>query len=75
MELSHYWEANSYSAAQDILFSAFYGTQRFITVFTRAHHWALSYFLKVHLNIIQLHYGPGVDSASNVNEYQESFWG
>jgi hypothetical protein len=23
----------------------------------------------------QSHYGPGVDSASNRNEYQESFWG
>jgi hypothetical protein len=23
----------------------------------------------------QLHYGPGVDSASNRNEYQESSWG
>jgi hypothetical protein len=22
----------------------------------------------------QLHYGPGVDSASNRKEYQESFW-
>jgi hypothetical protein len=22
----------------------------------------------------QLHYGPGVDSASNRNEYQESSW-
>jgi hypothetical protein len=22
-----------------------------------------------------LHYGPGVDSASNRNEYQESSWG
>jgi hypothetical protein len=24
---------------------------------------------------IQPHYGPGVDSASNRNEYQESSWG
>jgi hypothetical protein len=24
---------------------------------------------------LQPHYGPGVDSASNRNEYQESFWG
>jgi hypothetical protein len=23
----------------------------------------------------QTHYGPGVDSASNINEYQESSWG
>jgi hypothetical protein len=23
----------------------------------------------------QPHYGPGVDSASNRNEYQEPFWG
>jgi hypothetical protein len=23
----------------------------------------------------QLHYGPGVDSASNRNEYKESSWG
>jgi hypothetical protein len=38
------------------------------------------YLLLVHL-IVQLaqffqpHYGPGVDSASNMNEYQESSWG
>jgi hypothetical protein len=25
--------------------------------------------------IILPHYGPGVDWASNRNEYQESFWG
>jgi hypothetical protein len=24
--------------------------------------------------LIMPHYGPGVDSASNRNEYQESFW-
>jgi hypothetical protein len=26
-------------------------------------------------NPFQPHYGPGVDSASNGNEYQESSWG
>jgi hypothetical protein len=25
--------------------------------------------------VFQLHYGPGFDSASNRNEYQESSWG
>jgi hypothetical protein len=25
--------------------------------------------------IFQPHYGPGIDSASNRNEYQESSWG
>jgi hypothetical protein len=24
---------------------------------------------------LQPHYGPGIDSASNKNEYQESSWG
>jgi hypothetical protein len=24
---------------------------------------------------LKSHYGPGVESASNRNEYQESFWG
>jgi len=42
-------------------FITFYGTQRFITVFTRARHWSLSYvkcaqctlyFLKINSNII-----------------------
>jgi hypothetical protein len=29
-----------------------------------------------HFNFVfQPHYGPGVDSASNRNEYQESSWG
>jgi hypothetical protein len=27
------------------------------------------------IDLIQPHYGPGVDSASNGNEYQESSWG
>jgi hypothetical protein len=25
--------------------------------------------------ILQKHYGPGVDSVSNRNEYQKSYWG
>jgi hypothetical protein len=25
--------------------------------------------------ILQPHYGPGVDSASDRNDYQESYWG
>jgi len=29
--------------------------------------------LKFFIDIILLHYGPGVDSASNRNEYQEYF--
>jgi len=29
-------------------FSAFYGTRRFITVFTRVHHWSLSFSRSVH---------------------------
>jgi hypothetical protein len=32
--------------------------------------WIFSIYL-----ILQLHYSPGVDSASNKNEYQESSWG
>jgi hypothetical protein len=35
------WEANSRSAAQEI--TAFYGNWRFITVFTKACHWSLSW--------------------------------
>jgi hypothetical protein len=27
------------------------------------------------INLSQPHYGPGVDSASNRNEYQEYSWG
>ena len=29
----------------------------------------------IHINSFQPHYGPGVDSASNRNEYQEYFLG
>jgi hypothetical protein len=33
--------------------------------------WSLDFLI----DLIQLHYGPEVDSASNRNEYQESPWG
>jgi hypothetical protein len=41
MELSPSWEAANCAASKN--FPAFYGTQRFITVFTRALHWSLSW--------------------------------
>jgi hypothetical protein len=37
---------------------------------SRSCHWNFSFFQS-----FQLHYGPGVDSASNRNEYQEYFLG
>ena len=74
---------DTYSATQKIPF-LFCATRRFITLFTinptrwhnclrqvgrgfdsRCCHWNFSF--------IKLHYGPGVDSASNRNEYQEYF--
>jgi hypothetical protein len=42
MELSPSWEAANCAATQGII-PAFYGTRRFITVFTRAHHRSLSW--------------------------------
>jgi len=33
---------------------------------------SLEFFIDI---IVRLHYGPGVDSASNRNEYQEHFLG
>jgi len=62
MEQSPSWEANRFSAIKK--FPAFYGTRRFITEFTNARHFLLSWansiqsipptyhFLKIHLNII-----------------------
>jgi hypothetical protein len=61
MEQRPFWEANSFSASQEI--PAFYGTWRFITVFTTARHMSLSWaswiqsmppshFLKTYFNII-----------------------
>jgi len=41
MKQSPSGEASSESATQEIL-RLFYGTGRFITVFTRIHHWSLS---------------------------------
>jgi hypothetical protein len=41
MEQRPSWEANSFSASQEI--PAFYGTRRFITAFTRARHLSLSW--------------------------------
>jgi hypothetical protein len=41
MELSPSWEAANCAATQEL--PAFYGTWRFITVFTRPHHWSLSW--------------------------------
>jgi len=40
MEQSSSWEANSLSANQEI--PGFYGTRKFITVFTRSRHLSLS---------------------------------
>jgi hypothetical protein len=40
IQLSPCWEATSRS---DAYFTAFHGTQRFITVFTRALHWSISW--------------------------------
>jgi hypothetical protein len=42
MDQSPSWEANSHSTSQEI-FPAFYGTQRFITVFTTCLQWSLSW--------------------------------
>jgi hypothetical protein len=41
VEESPFWEANRFSASQEI--PAFYGTWRFITAFTRARHQSLSW--------------------------------
>jgi hypothetical protein len=50
-------QSSSYEAGKQQLdiFSAFYGTQRFITVYAKAHHWSLiwiqtftSYLFKIH---------------------------
>ena len=41
MEQSPSWEANQFSASQEI--RAFYGTWRFITTFTSSHHLSLSW--------------------------------
>jgi len=40
MEQNPSWEANSHSASQKV---PVYGTWRFITMFTRANHWSLSW--------------------------------
>jgi hypothetical protein len=40
-ELSPSWEAANCAATQEL--PAFYGTRRFITMFTRAFHWSLSW--------------------------------
>jgi len=45
MEQSTACEANSHLASQEI---PFYGTQVFITVFTRACHWSLSWARCIH---------------------------
>jgi hypothetical protein len=55
MEQSPSWEADSRSPSQK--FSNFYGTRRFITVFTTARHRSLpcatsSYFFSIHCDVI-----------------------
>jgi hypothetical protein len=45
MELSPSWEATNCAATQEL--PAFYGTQMFITVFTRALHWSLSWAISI----------------------------
>jgi hypothetical protein len=34
----------------------------------------IGFFFSIYLSF-QPHYGPGVDSASNMDDYQESSWG
>jgi hypothetical protein len=46
MELSPSWEAASCTSLKN--FPIFYGTQKFITVFTRALHWSLSWARSIH---------------------------
>jgi hypothetical protein len=46
MELSPSWEVASAQLLKN--FPVFYGTRRFITVFTRALHWPLSWTISVH---------------------------
>ena len=36
---------------------------------------SLEFFIDIDIKSIRSHYGPGVDSASNRNEYQEYFLG
>jgi hypothetical protein len=50
-EKSPLWEAISHSADRKKL-ATFYGTQRFITVFTGARHWSLSWTRCIHCNSI-----------------------
>jgi hypothetical protein len=50
MELSPSWEVDNCAATQE--HPAFYGTRRFITVFTRALHWSLSWDFLLYINVI-----------------------
>jgi hypothetical protein len=72
MEQRPSWEANSFSARQEI--PLFYGARRFITAFTTARHLSLSWassiqsmapshILKIHFNIILPH-TPGSPKRS-----------
>jgi hypothetical protein len=45
MEQSPSWDANSHSASQEI--PHFYETRGFVTVFTRARHWSLSWARRI----------------------------
>jgi hypothetical protein len=51
-----------------------------LTIFCREHgpslhHEVFVLFHELKYKVFQPHYGPGVDSASNRNEYKESSWG
>jgi hypothetical protein len=41
----------------------------------QAGRWRVRVPMRWNFSSFQLHYGPGVDSASNRNEYQEHSWG
>jgi len=44
-------------------------------MFIRANYFEQSLEFFIDVNSFRSHYGPGVDSASNRNEYQEYFLG
>jgi hypothetical protein len=82
MEQSSSWEANSHLVMK---FRAFYGTRRFITVFTTARHWSLSWARCTQstpshpislrsILILSSHLRPGLPCSSSLQVFQPKYF-
>jgi hypothetical protein len=76
MLMGHFWKTTLLSFCKEsvvILLICFSVVGR--GTMLQAGRWRVRVPMRWIFSSFQPHYGPGVDSASNINEYQEDSWG